>query len=135
MTHMAEMLGAHPSAGNMSGLPELIDKLTDCALACIVCADACVAEDHVASLRKCIRLTLDCADISQSAARVLARQTEYESTIARSVLEACLQACRRCADECERHAHMNHCKLCAEVCRDCEQACRELLQALPTAAA
>jgi len=39
-------------------------------------------------------------------------------------------ACRRCAEECAKHAERHdHCRICAEACRDCEAACRE---AIPT---
>jgi hypothetical protein len=47
-------------------------------------------------------------------------------------VEACLEACRTCGEECERHAdHHDHCRVCAEACRRCEQACEDALSALP----
>ena len=46
------------------------------------------------------------------------------------LLAAAIDALDDCAHECERHAHMPHCRICAEACRRCEQACRELLDAL-----
>jgi hypothetical protein len=43
------------------------------------------------------------------------------------MLEACAEACRICAEECERHAgDHEHCRVCAEACRRCEQACEDL---------
>jgi hypothetical protein len=53
--------------------------------------------------------------------------------LARVALQACIEACRRCGDECERHAHHHeHCRICAETCRRCEQACEEALAVLPS---
>jgi hypothetical protein len=47
------------------------------------------------------------------------------------MLQACIEASRRCGDECEEHGkHMEHCRICAESCRACEQACREALESL-----
>jgi hypothetical protein len=62
---------------------------------------------------------------------VLARQTAFDPQLARTVLETCAQACRLCAQECERHAsHHQHCRVCAEACRRCEQACEDLLSSI-----
>ena len=49
--------------------------------------------------------------------------------VATSQVQACVQACRTCGAECERHAgHMEHCKVCASACRECQQACEGLLR-------
>jgi hypothetical protein len=85
----------------------------------------------VAELRKCIRLDLDCADICDVTGRVLTRQTEYDAPTSKRQLESCMEACRTCAAECERHAEEHkHCRICAENCRECEDACRQLLEAM-----
>ena len=51
--------------------------------------------------------------------------------LARAVLEACVLACRLCAEECARHSHMEQCRVCADACRACEQSCQRVLAALP----
>ena len=58
------------------------------------------------------------------------RPAGYDADVARPLVQACVAICKSCGDECERHAHMPHCRVCAEACRRCEQACRELLDAL-----
>jgi len=92
----------------------------------------CLSEHDVASLVKCIRIDLDCADICAATARVLSRQTEYDANLTRAQLQACVVACQTCADECEQHAEhgMQHCVVCAAECRRCETVCQELLQAI-----
>lgn len=131
MTAVTEaMLKAYPAEINLDRdrLAIVIDELTTCAQACTACADACLSEDNVAMLAKCIRTDLDCADICTATARVLSRHTGYDAGISRSLLDACVTACRSCGDECERHAGTHeHCRICAEACRACERACRELL--------
>ncbi|MFI0795199.1 MULTISPECIES: four-helix bundle copper-binding protein [Micromonospora] len=124
------MLKAYPAEINLDRdrLALTIDALTSCAQACTACADACLGEDNVGMLAKCIRTDLDCADICAATARVISRHTGYDANITRSLLEACVTACRSCGDECERHAGIHeHCRICAEACRACEQACRDLL--------
>jgi hypothetical protein len=126
----ADMFRTHPRSTDPA-LAGVIDQLLACAQACTSCADACLGEDHhLTELVRCIRLNLDCADVCDTTARVLTRQTEFEPALARSLLAACAEACATCAEECERHAAMGmeHCRVCAEVCRRCEEQCRRALE-------
>jgi hypothetical protein len=124
------MLESYPKSINLdrAKLAAGIDAVIACSEACTACADACLSEDMVAELTKCIRTNLDCADICATTARVLSRHTGYDANISRTLLEACMTACASCGDECASHAEMHeHCRICADACRACEQACRDLL--------
>ncbi len=129
-----EMLNTYPqSLGSIDRekLARCITECRECEQACTACADACLSEEMVAQLVKCVRTNLDCADLCAATGNILSRHTGYDANITRATLEACRVACAACADECERHAEMHeHCKVCAEACRRCEQACAELLAAL-----
>ncbi len=132
MTPALEMLRATPAPTgfDQQALADAIDAASACSQVCTACADACLAEDGVAELRRCIRLDLDCADICLATARVLSRQTAYDAAVTYAQLEACVAACRACAEACEEHAGMHeHCRVCAEACRRCEAACSALLAA------
>ena len=112
-------------------LARCIDECLACAQACTACADACLAEDEVDRLRRCITTDLACADVCSTTARVLSRQTDPHPAILRIVVEACMSACRECAEECEAHGdHHDHCAVCAEACRRCAKACQDLLDDL-----
>lgn len=135
MSHeqIRKMLDTHPWPGNVDRevLSQCIEECFSCAEICTSCADGCLSEDMVAELRKCIRLNLDCADICDATGRVLTRQTEYDAPTSKAQLQACAEACRTCAEECERHADMHeHCSICAQTCRRCEEACNVLLAAM-----
>jgi Predicted metal-binding integral membrane protein (DUF2182)/Domain of Unknown Function (DUF326) len=106
-----------------------IDALSDCVQACNADNAADLGEPNLSEMVTCIRLCLDCADICAATAGVISRQADYDANVTRPLLEACVAICKRCGDECERHAHMPHCRVCAEACRRCEQACRDLLDA------
>lgn len=128
-----EMMNAYPAEINLDRdlLARTVDALVACAQVCTACADACLSEEMVSELRKCIRTDLDCADICATTARILSRQTGYDAKVTRAQLQACVQACQSCGDECAQHAdHHEHCRICAEACRACEQACTELLAAI-----
>lgn len=134
MSYARQMLTASQSRipdVDPSVIATCVEACLDCAQACTTCADACMAEPAVQELVRCIRLNLHCGDLCATTGRIVSRQESPE--LARAVLEACLLACRLCAEECERHGEMGmqHCRVCAEACRRCAEACEALLKALP----
>ena len=109
----------------------LLDPLNACIAACEHCATACLQEDNVKMMARCVLLDRDCADICATTGAVLSRQTGNNVETTSALLEACRTACKTCGDECASHAEMHeHCKICAEACRRCERACAELLASL-----
>ncbi len=133
MSYARPLLDAYPGTLNADagGLAAAIDALSDCAQACIADVDADLSEQDLTEMVTCIRLCLDCADVCTATVGVVSRQADYQPSVMRPLLEACVAICKGCGDECERHAqHHEHCRVCAQACRSCEQACRELLDAL-----
>jgi hypothetical protein len=133
MTTTMPMLETYPRSINMDrgDLAAAINALIMCSQACTACADACLSEDSVVDLTKCIRTNLDCADICDTTARVLSRHTGYDANISRALLEACAAACLSCASECSMHADVyEHCRICSDACSQCEIACRALLTSM-----
>jgi len=134
MSHARIMLDTHPAAGTalaVDVIADVLHALEECAQTCTLCADACLAEDMVAELRRCIRLNLDCAALCRTTAEVIGRQVEPNAAVVRAALEACAAACAACGSECASHADMHqHCQVCADSCRRCEQACRRAIDAL-----
>lgn len=133
MPHITEMLQTHPKAStvDLQSMRECIDACYDCAQSCNSCADACLAESGVQELVRCIRLNIDCAEICATTGNIMARLTERTPGIIGKMMEACVEACRACAQECERHAGMHeHCRVCAEARHRCEQACQTMLQSM-----
>jgi hypothetical protein len=128
-----QMLEQYPAeiTIDLKALAQAIDVLASCSQTCTACADACLSEDDVASSTRCIRDDLDCADICQTASRVLSRHTGYDAQVTRAVLQACIQSCSTCADSCGEHRdHHAHCATCEQVCRECVEVCTSLLGAL-----
>ena len=135
MSQAATMLDQYPAEIRVDKglLARAIDAALECFQTCTACADACLSEQDVASMTRCIRDDLDCADVCATTVKVLSRHTGYDAALTRAQLQACIQACRTCGDSCAEHAdHMPHCATCAESCRACERACQELLDAIGT---
>lgn len=96
---------------------ELIQKLIDCALTCEESEAACLNEENITLLARCIEPDRDCADICLQASRLV----QMDSEIVEEYLSVCEQICRMCAEECNKHNH-EHCKICAEACLTCANA-------------
>ena len=133
MERVRRMFATHPRPASDAGDEafSLVTAAAECAFACTTCADACLEEEDPASLRRCIRSNLDCAEICAVTASLISRPGQQESDVLRAQLAACATACRACAAECERHAGaMEHCRVCAEACRDCAAACDRMAAAI-----
>ena len=100
--------------------PESIIKtLLDCAMTCENAAEACLMENNIKSMSRCIELDRDCADICIQAARLLQRDSE----IGYQYLVLCEEICRMCAVESRKYAHIKACKVCADLCERCADVC------------
>lgn len=99
---------------------KLIHALGNCINHCNYCADACLDEENVKMMVKCIRTDRVCAEVCAALNQVLA--TNYKNV--QGLIDYCITVCNDCADECEKHEHQ-HCKDCAKACRECVQACEE----------
>jgi hypothetical protein len=77
---------------------KVIRALQECAVACSMCAVACLQEREVARMRDCILLDLDCADLCRTLIGMLGRTSEYS----RELMVVCATLCDQCADVCEK---------------------------------
>ncbi|MBG6192409.1 hypothetical protein IWX64_003381 [Arthrobacter sp. CAN_A212] len=130
MSTTRSMMAAHPDGEPSLGqaMTACIEAAFSCAQASDACADACMAEETVAELRKCIRLNLDCAELCVTTGRFLSRLTDVDGNLLKTILMACRDFCTTSAIENEKHAETYpSCRIAAEECRRCEQACQDLL--------
>lgn len=97
---------------------ELEHVLIKCITACEACATACLQEDDVKMMARCIMLDRDCADICMLTAKFVARSSDH----AKHVMRECIEICRLCEQECRKH-DADHCQHCADICRECADAC------------
>ena len=103
----------------------LITVLNNCAAVCNHCITACLEEEDVKMLANCIKLDIDCAEICSLTAAFVVRGSAHASHL----MAECADICNNCADECEKHSHMEHCKECADACRICAEACGQMAHA------
>lgn len=102
---------------------QIINTLYDCAAYCFNCADACLEEDDVKMMVRCIRLDKICGATCVATARALAVSTDREDL--KGLINYCAEICDKCANECRKHQN-DHCQACAEACKKCAEACKNL---------
>lgn len=101
-----------------------IDACIACAIECEHCVSACLNEEDVKMLIRCIELERECASVCRSAAELMSLGGQH----AASLCHVCAEICDACAEECEKHTEhgMEHCRACAEECRRCAEECRSM---------
>lgn len=68
---------------------------------------------------RCIQLDRECAAICSFAVQSMASNSPF----AKKICALCAEVCTACAIECEKHAHMAHCRDCAKAARRCAAEC------------
>src|SRR4051812_41620671 len=65
-------------------LQRALEACLTCVETCTACADACLREEDVSAMRACILSDLDCADVCDTTAKVLARSGGAQVGITRA---------------------------------------------------
>jgi len=127
LTRGAEARADGKAAVDMS---EHVKVIGECAKACNEAAHHCLkklADDstqHREHHAKAHELTMDCQAFCTLTASLAARS----SPLAHYAHQACAEACRCCADECEK-GQDEIMKACAQKCRECERICKAMSKA------
>ena len=98
---------------------ENLDKFIE---ACQKSATACLFENDVQNMRKCILLSRECSAMCLATARIMSVGVARFEMLFR----ACEEMCVVCAKENGLHANLWQCKQAAEACRNCAELCRKL---------
>ncbi len=102
---------------------ECIGRCQSCVQECLRCMNHCLnmGGDHAAYDHQCVMQ--DCADICQTTARYLCR----ESPRIEQACTVCAQICHHCAVSCSRLSEDDdQMDACVRSCNACEEACREI---------
>jgi hypothetical protein len=129
LTGQGYRLTASPQDEHEAGHFKKCAKLcADCVLACETNYQHCTAlvikgqKEHA----KAMQLSLDCAEVCTTSARLSARM----SPLALISAEASAKACDLCATECEKFKTHQVMFDCAQACRQCAAECRKMVKHL-----
>lgn len=121
---MMSMPGAEPM--DMAMLQACIDACAACEQACTVCAMQSMS---------CAPACMNCADMCATTMRAMLRMQGMNPAAMMALLDACIEMCRMCMDECLAHADDSAvCAMCAQACRACLEACTAMKAQLVPAA-
>ncbi len=99
-----------------------VEACLACATECNQCAFECLHSSEVTHRIRCIQLNHECAIICFAAANMLSSGNKWIGAL----YQECAEICDACAEECEKHTHMDDCIKCAEMCRTCAEECRAM---------
>ena len=105
----------------------LPDQLRSCIADCQQCAATCLSDAITHCLAvggrhiepRHFKLMLDCAEICQTAANFMARNSDHHVHLCKE----CAEICRACAASCEELGDMQE---CVEACRRCAESCEQM---------
>ncbi len=103
---------------NAMQFKECIEACNRCIALCRYCSVACLREDDVKMMAKCIHLDMQCAEICTLAVNFMS----LDSPFVMDVCKLCAKICRACAQECGKY-DMDHCQHCAKACNECAEKC------------
>ena len=104
------------------------DACGDCAQACNKAFHHCVEQAAAGKARhaRMAQTVADCAAFCALSTEMISRH----SMMMVFSCQACGDACRRCAQECESFDTDLDMKLCFEACQRCEESCRNMVKAM-----
>lgn len=99
---------------------ECIDICDECRTICLEAVTYCLEKGGQHAAPDHIKLLLDCANICDTSAQFMARDSMFHAT----TCATCAEICERCAESCESIGDDEMMKACAEVCRRCASSCQ-----------
>jgi hypothetical protein len=106
-------------ADSHTDLEACIDLCQACHRACLETMLYCLGRGGAHADADHIRLLADCAQICQTAADFMLRESPLQGAVGR----VCAEVCDICAAECDSFAGEGRLEQCAELCRRCSAAC------------
>lgn len=114
---------AHAAAHKISDdMRRCIDVCLECHRACLEMVLHCLQVGGAHADAPHIRLLMDCAEICQTSANFMLRDSELHG----ETCAACADVCERCARDCEQFGDDPMMRACVEICRRCAESCRKM---------
>src|SRR5262245_42037636 len=98
-----------------------IENCIECHRICLEAVQHCLRRGGAQP--ELVRLLLDCAQVCQTSAEFMIRNSELHH----AACELCAHVCTHCADECAALGSADsQMQECADVCAQCAESCREM---------
>lgn len=115
-----------------TGTMQMSEEMRRCISDCLNCHSICVQTvEHCLSMGgkhadpQHIKLLLDCAEICQTSANFMLRNSRYHPR----TCGVCAEVCEACAQSCEQlDPNDQIMSACAQMCRQCAESCGRMAQ-------
>ncbi len=102
--------------------PMLINQMNDCIQDCLNCHTVCL-DTAMRTMQKSgnadnVRTLLDCAEICQTSAHFMLRNSPLHT----SICQVCAMICQHCEEMCRQIGEND----CANACRACANSCQQM---------
>lgn len=118
---------AAPAAAHRRSVEGMAMPMSDCVDQCIASHRICLEtaayvtkQGGALATASLVAMLTDCAEICQTTANSMLRQSSFHRILCR----ACAETCARCAQECLRHADDQQMARCSATCKECAASCR-----------
>ncbi len=95
---------------------------TECHHVCLETVVHCLQRGGAHAAEAHVRLLLDCAQICQTSADFMLRDSSFHG----ATCGVCAEVCAACAVACDQFADDSDMARCAETCRTCAESCRRM---------
>lgn len=120
---------AHHTNHQSQEMQQCIDNCLNCHSICLQTVGHCLEMGGNHAEAAHIRMLLDCAEICQTSANFMLRNSTFHP----QVCGVCAEICEQCAVDCERFGTDAMMQQCAQSCRRCAESCRRMA-AMPVTA-
>jgi hypothetical protein len=110
---------AHAMSAEMQ---QCIDNCQECHGVCLQTVMHCLEMGGEHAQPQHIRLMLDCAEICETSANFMLRNSPLHGR----TCGLCAEICVQCAEDCERFKDDEMMQQCAQVCRRCAESCERM---------
>lgn len=115
-------MASHAKPQRSGNMQKCIQACLSCHTICLETITYCLTQGGKHAEAKHIRLLLDCAQICQTSADFMMRDSDLHTY----TCAACAEVCLRCADSCDQMSNDAQMQACAEACRRCAEACEQM---------
>lgn len=107
-----------------AGMDQCIQNCLECYKKCLSAISQILKEKSGHDHRHLIESLQDCAEICQTSANFMIRDSHMHS----ETCGACAAICEHCADECRKVSGHDFLKECADACAKCAATCGQMAQ-------
>jgi hypothetical protein len=122
MAHQSTTSGGSSMQGMHGGMSSAVDAALHCHATCVQTIQHCLQKGGQHAEASHIRILEDCAQICGTSADFMLRNSEMHA----QVCGVCAEVCDACAKSCEGMNDDEMMQACIDACRRCSQECRQM---------